>query len=138
MQTLDGCPEVALEIGDGTSIAGHCVISVALSVQIGQRVTIARGVYIADHSHAYERVDVAVKDQGIAGVAPVTIGDGAWIGENAFLSPGVRVGAGAVIGANAVVTRDIPPHSVAIGSPARVVRRFGEVQPGPSEAAVSV
>ena len=137
LQTLDGCPGVALEIGDGTSIAGHCVISAALCVRIGRRVTIARGVYIADHSHAYERVDVAIKDQGIAGVAPVSIGDGAWIGENAVLSAGVRVGAGAVIGANAVVTTDIPPHTVAIGSPARAVRRFGEALPGPSRAAVS-
>lgn len=132
LQTLgDSTAGVAITIGDGTSIAGHCVVSAAESVWIGRRVAIARGTYIADHIHAYDRPDLPIADQGIANIAPVRIEDGAWIGENAIVSPGATIGAGAVIGANSVVTGDIPPHSLAIGIPARVVRRFG---PAPAEA----
>jgi acetyltransferase-like isoleucine patch superfamily enzyme len=125
LQTIGESTGVAITIADGTSIAGNCVISAAESVRIGSRVAIARGTYIADHAHAYEETDIPIADQGIANVAPVEIGDGAWIGENAVVSPGATIGAGAVIAANSVVTGNIPPYSLAIGIPARVVRRFG-------------
>lgn len=113
---------VALEIGDGTSLAGNCVISVAKSVSIGRKVLIARGAYIADHGHAYDDARVPVMDQGITKVNRVEIADGAWLGENVVVGPGVRIGRGAVIGANAVVLRDIADYSVAVGIPARVIR----------------
>jgi len=125
LQTIGDGTDVAITIGDGTSIAGSCVISAAESVRIGVRVSIARGTYIADHAHAYDRPEIAIADQGIANIAPVVVGDGAWIGENAIVSPGATIGAGAIIGANSVVTGTIPPHSLAIGIPARVIRKFG-------------
>src|SRR5262245_9226681 len=68
LQTLPPGDEVAIEIGDGTSIAGNCVISAARSVRLGRRVLIARGVYISDHIHAYEDTTTAVIDQGIGRV----------------------------------------------------------------------
>ena len=126
LQTLGSSDAVALEIGDGTSIAGNCVVSAAASVRIGERVLIARGAYISDHAHAYERTDVPIADQGIANIRPVVVGDGAWIGENTVITPGAVIGAGAVVAANSVVSSEIPPYSVAIGSPARVVRRYGK------------
>jgi acetyltransferase-like isoleucine patch superfamily enzyme len=86
---------------------------------------LARNVYIADHRHAFEDTGRAVLAQGIEGVAPVEIGDGAWLGENVVVCPGVRIGRGAVVGGNAVVTADIPDFAVAVGVPARVVRTFG-------------
>ena len=132
LQAIGDSPDVAITIGDGTSIAGNCVISAASSDRIQQRLAIARGTYMAEHSHAYDQPRVAIADQGIADIAPVEIGDGAWIGENAIVSPGSTIGAGAVIGANSVVTGAIPPHSLAIGIPARVIRRFG---PGATETA---
>lgn len=52
----------------------------------------------------------------------VVLGDHAWIGYGAFITPGTRVGEDATVGANAVVTRDVPPHSIAVGVPARVVK----------------
>lgn len=126
LQTLGPGEGVALEIGDGTSIVGDCVLSAACSLRLGRRVLIARNVYIADHSHAFEDTARAVLDQGIDRIAPVEIGDGAWLGENVVVGPGVRIGRGAVIGANAVVLDDVPDHAVAVGAPARVVRRFAE------------
>jgi acetyltransferase-like isoleucine patch superfamily enzyme len=113
---------VALTLGDGTSIAGNCVLSAAASIRLGNNVLIARGVYISDHSHAYADTARAVLDQGITEVAPVEIGDGAWLGENVVVGPGVKVGRGAVVGANSVVLEDVPDFAVAVGAPARVVR----------------
>lgn len=54
---------------------------------------------------------------------PIFIGDDCWIGGDVIILPGVRIGEGCTIGAGSVVTRDVPPFSVAVGSPCRVVRR---------------
>jgi lipopolysaccharide O-acetyltransferase len=115
---------VILSVGDGTSLAGNCILSAAKSLRIGIRALLARGVYVADHSHAFADTDRAILDQGITDIAPVEIGDGAWLGENVVIGPGVRVGRGAVIGANSVVLDSVPDYCVAVGAPARVVRCF--------------
>ena len=57
---------------------------------------------------------------------PVTIGDNVWLGAGAIVCPGVTIGAGTVVGAGAVVTRDLPSDIVAVGAPARVLRRIGD------------
>jgi lipopolysaccharide O-acetyltransferase len=114
-----------LFIGAGTSIAGSAVISAASCVGLGERVLLARNVYIADHMHAYGDISTPVLDQGISRVAPVRIGDGAWLGQNVVIGPGVSIGRGAVIGANSVVLNDVPAYAVAVGAPARVVSKFG-------------
>jgi acetyltransferase-like isoleucine patch superfamily enzyme len=125
LQVLDEDEDgVALEIGDGTRIAGSCVLSAARSIRLGRNVLVARNVYVADHMHAFEDPARAVLEQGITRIGPVEIGDGAWLGENVVVGPGVRIGRGAVVGANAVVLDDVPDHAVAVGAPARVVRRF--------------
>jgi len=113
-----------IEIGDGTSIVGHCTLSAAVSVRLGKRVLFARNIYVADHTHAYGDTGAAILDQGIASIRPVEICDGAWLGQNVVVGPGVRIGAGAVIGANSVVLEDVPDYSVAVGAPARVVRSY--------------
>jgi UDP-3-O-[3-hydroxymyristoyl] glucosamine N-acyltransferase len=116
----------ALFIGDGTSIAGTAVLSAASCVRLGKRVLLARNVYIADHMHGFDDVGAAVLDQGITRVRPVSIADGAWLGQNVVVGPGVSIGEGAVIGANSVVLDDVPAHCVAVGAPARIVRKLGE------------
>ncbi|QKJ21251.1 acyltransferase [Microbacterium hominis] len=99
-------------------------ISAVRSVVIEEAVGIAAGVYISDHSHSFDRPDVPIRDQPITEARPVRIGRGAWLGQNVVVMPGVTIGAQAVIGANSVVTRDVPPHTVAVGVPARVVREL--------------
>jgi carbonic anhydrase/acetyltransferase-like protein (isoleucine patch superfamily) len=127
LQVLDGPDtDVALSLGDGTNLAGGCVLSAAASVTLGRSVLLARNVYVSDHSHAFEDLAKPVIAQGITGIAPVEIGDGAWLGENVVVCPGVRIGRGAVIGANSVVLDDVPDHAVAVGAPARVVRRLAD------------
>jgi acetyltransferase-like isoleucine patch superfamily enzyme len=117
-------PGGRLQVGDGTSIAGYCVLSAATSIRIGRKVLFARNVYIADHRHGFERADVPVIEQPIADTRPIVVEDGAWLGQNVVILPGVTVGRGAVVGANSVVREDVPPRCIAVGSPARVVREL--------------
>jgi|tagenome__1003787_1003787.scaffolds.fasta_scaffold20987768_2 acetyltransferase-like isoleucine patch superfamily enzyme len=125
LQTLGDLPETRLEIGDGTSIAGSCVLSAAVDVRLGQNVLLARNVYISDHIHAYTDTERPVLSQGVEKLAPVVVEDGAWLGQGVVVCPGVRIGRGAVVGANAVVTKDVPAYTLAVGAPARIVREFG-------------
>jgi lipopolysaccharide O-acetyltransferase len=129
LQTLEG-PGYAgrLEIGAGTSIAGSCVLSAAASVRLGRKVLLARNVYVSDHIHNYDDLTRAVLDQGIGRLEPVVIEDGAWLGQGVVVCPGVTIGRGAVVGANAVVLDDVPAHSLAVGVPATVVRRFAAAE----------
>ena len=60
--------------------------------------------------------------QGFSNVKPVVIGDDVWLGRRAIILPGVCIGNGSIIGAGAVVTKDIPPFSVAVGVPAKVIK----------------
>jgi acetyltransferase-like isoleucine patch superfamily enzyme len=87
-------------------------------------VLLARNVYIADHMHAFEDHLRPILDQGIDRVSPVVIEAGAWLAQNVVIGPGVTVGRGAVVGANSVVLCDVPDYTVAVGAPARIVRRF--------------
>jgi acetyltransferase-like isoleucine patch superfamily enzyme len=127
IQTLPGehCDAPRLAIGDGTSVSGSCVLSAALEVVLERNVLLARNVYVSDHIHAYADHSRPVMRQGLAKVAPVRIEEGAWLGQNVVVAPGVTIGRGAVVGANSVVNADVPAWSVAVGAPARVVKRFG-------------
>lgn len=132
LQVLQGpSDEVAITIGDGTSIAGSCVLSATQSIRLGNAVLLARNVYVADHMHAFDDRTRPILAQGITRVGPVEIGDGAWLGENVVVGPGVRIGRGAVVGANSVVLQDVPDFWVAVGAPARHVH---EISPPGREA----
>lgn len=113
-----------LEIGERTRMSGLCVLSAAQRVRLGRAVLLGRNVYIADHTHGVARAGVPVFEQELERVMPVEIGDGAWLGQNVVILPGVTVGAGAVVGANSVVAADVAPRTVVVGAPARVVREL--------------
>lgn len=117
----DGGPR--LVIGDGTKLAGNCTLAAVESITVGSDVLFARGVYVADHAHAFEG-DGPPLLQGLDRIAPVVIEDGAWLGQNVVVGPGVTIGASAVVGANSVVTRDVDARSVVAGAPARELRRL--------------
>jgi acetyltransferase-like isoleucine patch superfamily enzyme len=127
LQTLpDGQNEsVAISIGNGTSIAGACVISAVRGVSLEEDVLLARNVYISDHIHKYTLTDTPILAQGLDKISPVQIKRGAWLGQNVVVCPGVTIGKGAVIGANSVVIHDVPDRCVAVGAPARVVKDLG-------------
>ena len=104
-------------IGKGSGIVGHFEISIGNDVWTGHH------VYITDQNHDYRDVSKPVSQQSMP-ERPVTIGDGSWLGYGAVVLPGARIGKHVVIGANSVVSGEIPDFSVAVGSPARVVKRW--------------
>jgi acetyltransferase-like isoleucine patch superfamily enzyme len=113
-----------LSIGDGTAIQFYFHCGAAGRVAIGRNVLMGGRVYITDHDHSYEEPDRSARESSRLNVAPVEIGDGAFLGEGCVILKGVRVGKRAVVAANAVVTHDVPDFTVVAGVPARVVKRI--------------
>lgn len=111
-----------ISIGDHSSFSGFCTITAVSRVTIGRGVLIARFVHISDHSHSHASDALPIKDQGVTKIAPVTVGDGAWIGHGVVICPGVTIGRNAVVGANSVVRNDVPDYCVAAGIPAKIIR----------------
>jgi len=107
-------------IGRHSWIGPFCLIYGNGNVSIGDNVLIAAHTSINTVSHHFERCDIPINDQGIY-CDPVSIEDDAWIGMNAVILQGVTIGQGAIVGAGAVVTRDVPPWSIVMGVPARIV-----------------
>ena len=106
-----------LETVNHVMIAENVYIYNKAPVKIGQNVIISRDVFICTASH-----DVTSPVMKLI-AKPIIIGDNVWIGARATLLPGVTIGEGAVVGACAVVSKDLPPWSIAVGNPARVVGR---------------
>mgnify|MGYP006278983233 FL=1 len=104
-------------IGRGSGIVGH------LGIDIGNDVWTGHYVYITDQNHGYENVDLPISQQSQA-ERVVSIGDGSWIGAGSVVLPGAKIGKHVAIGANSVVTGEIPDFTVAVGAPARVIKRY--------------
>ena len=112
-----------LRIGDGCSIGRDNHIYATSSIIFESEVLTANNVYVSDNSHSYLDVDIPVKNQSIKQLSHVRIGQGSWLGQNVCVI-GASIGKGCIIGANSVVLSDVPDLCVAVGSPARVIRRF--------------
>ncbi len=102
-------------IGLGNTIIGP--------VSIGDKVNLAQNIVISALNHNYEDVEKSIADQGI-NIQTVIIENDVWIGANSIILAGVHIGKHVVIGAGSVVTKDIPPYSVALGNPARIVKQY--------------
>lgn len=112
-----------LKIGPGCAIGDFNHITATRHVEFGFNVLTANNVYISDNVHNYSDIKTPIMHQSVLFKGPVLIGDGAWIGENVSII-GASIGKNCVIGANSVVTNDIPDYCVAIGAPARIVKRY--------------
>jgi acetyltransferase-like isoleucine patch superfamily enzyme len=112
-----------VRIGDGTLIGRGSGIVGHVDIEIGKHVFTGHHVYITDANHGYEDLDRPIGAQ-FSAARPVRIGDGSWIGHGAIVLPGATIGEHVVIGAGSVVSGDIPPRSVAVGNPARVIKRY--------------
>lgn len=118
---LFGSSERPLKIGDDVYINAKCVLhGGSEKITIGNRVTLAIGVCI--HSDSGPNTSPLLQKTYPIKAAPVTIEDDVWIGDYAVIMPGVTIGHGSVVGAHSLVKDSVPPNSVAVGSPARVVK----------------
>ena len=116
--------EPRLRIGDRVELGRDMVIACIGLIEIGDEVLTGDRVFIGDTYHDYRALDVPVSRQQMVDPKPVRIGPGAFLGVGAIVLPGVTVGENGYVGAGAVVTRDVPDHSVVVGNPARVIRRW--------------
>lgn len=110
-----------VQIGDNSDIGYKC--EVASNTVIGNNVMMGPEVVMYSRNHRLDRVDSPMCKQGFQEEKPITIGNDVWIGRRVIILPGVTIGDGCVIGAGAVVAKDIEPYSIAVGNPARVVKK---------------
>jgi acetyltransferase-like isoleucine patch superfamily enzyme len=128
-----------LTIGANTLIEHNVQIVCHNRISIGRDVSITGRCAIVDVTHPHDDVSVSNIGAEIANDDSfVEIGDGAFLGYGVVVLPNVRVGKRAVIGANSVVTRDVPPFTIAAGSPARVIKTYSHelgrwIQAAPAE-----
>jgi acetyltransferase-like isoleucine patch superfamily enzyme len=108
-------------IGDNTLIGmGNVIIG---PVTIGNHVIFAQNVVASGLNHEYRDPEVPIHLQKVY-TAPIVVEDDCWIAANVVLTAGVTIGKHSVVAAGAVVTKDIPPYSVAVGNPAKVIKRY--------------
>lgn len=120
---LTGNKNCLLKIGSGSRIGHFNHIYATKSIIIEEKVLTADKVYISDNLHSYENINLSILDQPILQNKEVIIGYGSWIGENVCII-GAKIGKNSVIGANSVVTKDIPDYCIAVGSPAKIIKRY--------------
>ncbi len=117
-----GVDEV-VTIGDRCLIGKGCGIVAHERVVIGDDVFTGHHVYITDANHGYEDTALPIGAQ-FASPRPVSIGAGSWLGHGTIVLPGAQIGRHVVVGAGSVVTGVLPDDCVAVGNPARVIRRY--------------
>jgi acetyltransferase-like isoleucine patch superfamily enzyme len=120
--------EPIVRIGDRVRLGRDAVIACIGSVEIDDDVLTGDRVFIGDTSHDYRDPRTPVGRQRMTDPRPVRIGRGAFLGVGAIVLPGVTVGENGYVGAGAVVTRDVPERSVAVGNPARVIKRWDDAR----------
>ena len=108
-------------IGDHTRIGLHNTI--IGPVTIGSHVNLAQGITVTALNHNFENSKKRIDEQGVS-TSAVVIEDDIWIGANAVILPGVTIGHHSVVAAGAVVTKDVPPHSLVAGVPAKVIKQI--------------
>lgn len=113
-----------VQIGDRTYLGRDLTIVALQGVRIGDDVLGSDRIVVCDTAPDPRDPALPVVHQGVAPARPVVVEDGVFLGTGAMLLPGVTIGARSFIGAGSVVTHDVPPNSLAVGNPARVVRTF--------------
>lgn len=112
-----------IRIDEGVGVYDNTHIDIQDKLEIGKHTLIAPFCYIADYDHNTSMKNKPIIEQGYLR-KPIIIGNNVWIGVRSVILKGVKIGDNSIIGAGSVVTRDIPPNSIAVGNPARVIRKI--------------
>ncbi|MFQ5470851.1 MAG: acyltransferase [Gammaproteobacteria bacterium] len=114
----------SITIGNRVTSTGGLQIACVNEIVIEDDVLFATNINITDALHGFENINVPYKYQNLWRAAPIRIKKACWIGQNTVIMPGVTIGEYSIIGANSVVTKNIPDHCIAVGSPAKVVKKW--------------
>lgn len=109
-----------IRLGAGTYIGPYTCLS-GRDIEIGRDCMIASHSGIYSNNHGFERTDIPMSQQPYT-YKPIVIGDDCWLGTGVKVLAGVTIGKGSIIGAGSVVSKDIPPYSIAVGVPAKVIK----------------
>ena len=121
---------MVLKFGENVQMNDYVHITAAKSVEIGDNVLMASKIYISDCSHGSYLGDSNDSNPLTSpigrplSVKPVKIGNNVWLGEFVSVLPGVTIGQGTIVGANSVVSKSLPPNVIAVGSPAKPIKKF--------------
>lgn len=108
-------------IGDRTKIGlSNTIIG---PVTIGNDIRLAQNITLSGLNHNYQDINIPIHQQGVS-TAPIRIEDNTWIGANVVVLAGITVGKHSIVAAGSIVTKDVPPYSVAVGNPARIVKQY--------------
>lgn len=121
-------------MGNNVSVNMNCTFVDCNKITIGDNVLIASNVQIYTAAHPVELAERLTPDWNPESeeyfcrtfALPVAIGNNCWLGGGVIVLPGVTIGEGSVIGAGSVVTKDVPPDSLAVGNPCRVIRNINQ------------
>ncbi len=121
-------------VGSNVSVNMNCTFVDCNRIDIGSNVLIASNVQLYTATHPVELSQRLTPDWNPESgeyfcrtyARPIKIGNGCWLGGGVIVLPGVTIGDGCVIGGGSVVTKDIPPNSLAVGNPCRVIRKINE------------
>jgi acetyltransferase-like isoleucine patch superfamily enzyme len=113
-----------IRIGAGCFLNMGVMVAAHELVEIGDHCMFANGCFVSDAAHRFDDPDKPVPWQGFTSKGPTRIGDNCWFGANVVVTSGVTIGERCVVGANSVVTRDLPAHTIAAGSPAKVIKEI--------------
>jgi lipopolysaccharide O-acetyltransferase len=121
-----------LIIGDNVMANYRLHIGSAKYIKIGSNTLFGSDCTVMDHSHGGYKGKFH-SDPSIPPVkrdlvsSPIVIGNNCWFGDRVFIMPGVTIGDGVVVGAGSIVTKDIPANSLAVGAPAKIIKKFSNV-----------
>lgn len=116
-----------LSIGDNSGVGMDCELSGR--IVIGNDVMMGPHCIMRTYSHAHDRLDIPMNQQGFEPERVMHIGDDVWIGTSVIILPGVNIGSHCIIGAGSVVTKDVPDYAIVGGVPAKIIRMRNEGRP---------
>lgn len=93
-------------------------------IVIEDNVMMGAGVHFYVNNHKFNRIDIPIINQGYYPSEGIVIKNGAWLGANSIILPGITIGKNSVIGAGSIVTKSIPDYCIAVGNPAKVIKRI--------------
>lgn len=116
-----------IKTGNNCGIGDYCFFGAAGGITIGDDVIMGQNVRFHSENHNFAELDIPIRLQGVSHKG-IVIGNDCWIGAGCVFLDGVNVGEGCVIGSNTLVNKDIPPYSVAVGNPVRIIKNRKAMQ----------